>query len=249
MVHRLSSMRLIVRLEIENTGSIFSYIATAIGASGGDIVAVDLIQSRRDVVVRDITIQVENRAHGDRHRPGPGGAARRQGGQRLGPGVPGAPRRQDRGEAQGAGEDPRRPLAWSTRPGVADVCRAIAEDPDKAFTLTIKRNTVAVVTDGTAVLGLGDIGPAAALPVMEGKAMLFKEFAGVDAFPICLDTKDPDEIVAHREGHRPGLRRHQPGGHLRAPLLRNRGAAEGGAGHPRLPRRPARHRRGGAGRR
>jgi malate dehydrogenase (oxaloacetate-decarboxylating) len=80
-------------------------------------------------------------------------------------------------------------------PGVARVCEAIHKDPEKAFTLTIKKNTVAVVTDGTAVLGLGDIGPAAALPVMEGKAMLFKEFAGVDAFPICLNTKDPDEIV------------------------------------------------------
>src|SRR5258706_13004227 len=72
---------------------------------------------------------------------------------------------------------------------------AIAEDPSKVFNLTIKRNTIAVVTDGTAVVGLGDIGPAAALPVMEGKAMLFKEFAGIDAFPICLDTKDVDEIV------------------------------------------------------
>jgi malate dehydrogenase (oxaloacetate-decarboxylating) len=80
-------------------------------------------------------------------------------------------------------------------PGVARVCEAIQQDPEKAFTLTIKKNTVAIVTDGTAVLGLGDIGPAAALPVMEGKAMLFKEFAGVDAFPICLNTKDPDEIV------------------------------------------------------
>jgi malate dehydrogenase (oxaloacetate-decarboxylating) len=80
-------------------------------------------------------------------------------------------------------------------PGVARVCEAIHRDPEKAYALTIKRNTVAVVTDGTAVLGLGDIGPAAALPVMEGKAMLFKEFAGVDAFPICLATKDPNEIV------------------------------------------------------
>ena len=80
-------------------------------------------------------------------------------------------------------------------PGVARVCQAIYQDPDKAFQYTIKRNTVAVVSDGTAVLGLGDIGPQAAMPVMEGKAMLFKEFAGVDAFPICLDTKDPDEIV------------------------------------------------------
>src|SRR4029450_2284039 len=80
-------------------------------------------------------------------------------------------------------------------PGGDRICEAIHDDPEKAFTLTIKKNTVAVVTDGTAVLGLGDIGPAAAMPVMEGKAMLFKEFAGVDAFPICLNTKDPDEIV------------------------------------------------------
>ena len=81
-------------------------------------------------------------------------------------------------------------------PGVARVSMAIHEDPAKAWALTIKGNTVAVVSDGTAVLGLGDIGPAAAMPVMEGKAMLFKEFAGVDAFPLCLDTKDTDEIVA-----------------------------------------------------
>ena len=87
-------------------------------------------------------------------------------------------------------------LSMAYTPGVARVCLAIAEDRAKAFQYTIKRNTVAVVTDGSAVLGLGDIGPEAAMPVMEGKAMLFKEFGGVDAFPICLDTKDPDEIVA-----------------------------------------------------
>ncbi len=81
-------------------------------------------------------------------------------------------------------------------PGVARVCKAIEDDPDKAFQYTIKRNTVAIVSDGTAVLGLGDIGPRAAMPVMEGKAVLLKEFAGVDGFPICLDTTDVDEIVA-----------------------------------------------------
>src|SRR3954470_10225178 len=80
-------------------------------------------------------------------------------------------------------------------PGVARVSMAIAQNPDDARRLTIKRNTVAVVTDGSAVLGLGNIGPLAALPVMEGKAALFKRFAGIDAFPICLGTQDPDEIV------------------------------------------------------
>ncbi|HWO49356.1 MAG TPA: NAD-dependent malic enzyme, partial [Solirubrobacterales bacterium] len=86
-------------------------------------------------------------------------------------------------------------LSMAYTPGVARVCTEIAGDRAKAFEYTIKKNTVAVVTDGSAVLGLGDIGPEAAMPVMEGKAMLFKEFAAVDAFPICLSTKDPDEIV------------------------------------------------------
>ena len=96
---------------------------------------------------------------------------------------------------QGAGDHPRYALN-GLHPGVARVCEAIAAEPRKAWQLTIKGNSVAVVSDGSAVLGLGDIGPEAALPVMEGKAMLFKEFAGIDAYPICLRTKDPEEIVA-----------------------------------------------------
>ena len=87
-------------------------------------------------------------------------------------------------------------LSTAYTPGVAEPCRKIAADPDAVWEYTTRGNMVAVVTDGTAVLGLGDIGPLAALPVMEGKALLFKEFAGVDAVPLCLDTKDPDEIVA-----------------------------------------------------
>ncbi len=86
-------------------------------------------------------------------------------------------------------------LAMAYTPGVGRVCKAIANDPSQVYNLTIKANTVAIVTDGSAVLGLGNLGPEAALPVMEGKAMLFKEFAGIDAFPICLDTQDPEEII------------------------------------------------------
>ena len=136
---------------------------------------------------------------------------------------------------------------WPTRrasPGCArDRC-----GPDKVRALTIKRNTVAVVTDGTAVLGLGNIGPKAAMPVMEGKAMLFQQFAGVDAWPICLDTKDTDEIIAIVKAIAPGF-----GGinleDIAAPaLLRDRGAAAARARHPRLPRRSAWHRCRGAGR-
>src|SRR6058998_678191 len=96
-------------------------------------------------------------------------------------------------------------LSMAYTPGVARVFRAIAEDPAKVWNLTIKQNTVAVVTDGTAVLGLGDIGAEAAMPVMEGKAMLFKEFAGVDAWPLCLATKDVDEIVAAVTAIAPGF--------------------------------------------
>ena len=86
-------------------------------------------------------------------------------------------------------------LAMAYTPGVARICSSIHDDPSLVHTYTVKKNTVAIVTDGSAVLGLGDIGPAAALPVMEGKALLFKEFAGVDAYPICLDTAGPDEVV------------------------------------------------------
>src|SRR5213076_1315196 len=96
-------------------------------------------------------------------------------------------------------------LSMVYTPGVARVCLAIADDPDKAFQYTIKRNTVAFVSDGSAVLGLGDIGPRAAMPVMEGKCCLFKEFAGVDAFPICLQTTDAEEIVRTVEAIAPAF--------------------------------------------
>ena len=96
-------------------------------------------------------------------------------------------------------------LSLAYTPGVAQPCLEIAKDPENSYRYTGRGNTVAVVTDGTAVLGLGDIGPAAALPVMEGKALLMKRFAGLDAWPVCLDTKDPDEIVAICKAIAPGI--------------------------------------------
>ena len=96
-------------------------------------------------------------------------------------------------------------LSMAYTPGVGRVCTAIHRNPEEVYKLTIKRNTVAIVTDGTAVLGLGNIGPQAAMPVMEGKAMLFKEFAGIDAFPICLDAKNADEVVAAVRAIAPGF--------------------------------------------
>ena len=105
------------------------------------------------------------------------------------------------------------------------MCSAIAENPEDVRRLTIKRNTVAVVTDGSAVLGLGNIGAAASLPVMEGKAALFKQFAGVDAWPVCLDTQDTDTIVEIVRATGTGVRRYQPRGHRCPAMLRDRGAA------------------------
>ena len=118
----------------------------------------------------------------------------------------------------------REALSLAYTPGVAEVCSAIHEDERLARTYTWRSRLVAVVSDGTAVLGLGNIGPAAALPVMEGKAALFSEFAGLNAVPIVLSTTDPDEIVEHRRAHRAVLRRDQPRGHLGAAVLRDRGS-------------------------
>ena len=143
----------------------------------------------------------------------------------LRPHLPAAPGRQDLGRVEGAAARPATTCRWPTRPGVGRVSLALAAHPEDVAKLTIKGNAVAVVTDGSAVLGLGNIGPGAALPVMEGKAALFKRFADIDAWPICLDTQDTDEIVAHRPGDLARLRRHQPRGHLGAALLRDRAPA------------------------
>lgn len=192
-IQQTAGLSLILRLKIHSNAG-FSQIATAIGNAGGDIIAVDVIHVGKEYVIRDVTVNV----HNDAHREQVVEALRQLDGVEI-------VNVSDRtflmhlgGKIEIQAKTPvknRDDLSRVYTPGVARVCTAIQEDPAKAFQLTIKRNTVAVVTDGTAVLGLGDIGPEAALPVMEGKAMLFKQFADVDAFPVCLDTKDPEEII------------------------------------------------------
>ncbi|HSC91588.1 MAG TPA: NAD-dependent malic enzyme [Gaiellaceae bacterium] len=194
-MHHSASFSAVVRVHLDNTPGTFGRFAGAIGEAGGLLDAIDLVRVQGDEKVRDVTVLADNAAHMDRIVE----AARS---------VPGVwvEHVSDRtflmhlgGKIEVVPKSPvrtRDDLSMAYTPGVARVSSAIAADPAKVWNLTIKANTVAVVSDGTAVLGLGDIGPEAALPVMEGKAMLFKEFAGVDAFPLCLSTTDPDEIVA-----------------------------------------------------
>ena len=185
---------LTLRVELPHESGTLSKVTAAISKVGCAIVAVDTVEAGGDGTIREITIDCESQDHRGRvikavqsvqeaklvettdrtfelHRRG-----------KIYTGLSSALKTRD-------------DLSMAYTPGVARVCTAIAENRQKAFKYTIKANTVAVVTDGTAVLGLGDIGPEAAMPVMEGKAMLFKEFADVDAFPIALDTKDPEKII------------------------------------------------------
>jgi malate dehydrogenase (oxaloacetate-decarboxylating) len=186
---------LTIRVEIADRPGMLGRVATAIGDAGGTIGAVDLVAVEDGRTVRDITAICSEQAEWD----GITAAIAGVDGTRVLDTTDRTFQMHLGGKIEQHSKFPlktRDDLSMAYTPGVARVCEAIQQDPDKAFQYTIKRNTVAVVSDGSAVLGLGDIGPAAAMPVMEGKAVLFKEFAGVDAFPICLDTQDPDEIVA-----------------------------------------------------
>jgi malate dehydrogenase (oxaloacetate-decarboxylating) len=179
-------------------------VASAIGDAGGTIGAVDLVQVEGNHTIRDITVATAEESDWLRLRQ----AVDALDGARVLDATDRTLQLHVGGKIELQNKTPlktRDDLSMAYTPGVARVCRVIHEDPDKAFQYTIKRNTVAVVSDGTAVLGLGDIGPRAAMPVMEGKAMLFKEFGAVDAFPICLDTRDPDEIVACVRALSPGF--------------------------------------------
>ncbi|MEI6448151.1 MAG: NAD-dependent malic enzyme [Actinomycetes bacterium] len=186
---------LTIRVELLHHPGMLGSVTTAIGNSGGTIGAVDLVEVEGDVTLRDITVMAADRAHWDRIIDSINsveGAHVVDTTDRTFLMHVGGKIEQHNKHAVKTRDD----LSMAYTPGVARVCKAIADEPDKAFQYTIKRNTVAIVSDGTAVLGLGDIGPRAAMPVMEGKAVLLKEFAGVDGFPICLDTTDVDEIVA-----------------------------------------------------
>ncbi len=189
-----SNYRLTVRLELQNKPGTFDRVTHFLSKVKANLGAIDIVEAFRDHITRDITFDVLNEAHGERVLQK---LAKVRGVKLI--------QASDRifllhlgGKISVQSKMPiktRTQLSMAYTPGVARVSTAIGEDRSKVYNLTIKSNAVAVVSDGSAILGLGNLGPEAALPVMEGKAMLFKEFAGIDAWPICLATQDVDEIV------------------------------------------------------
>jgi malate dehydrogenase (oxaloacetate-decarboxylating) len=185
---------LTIRVEIDDRPGMLGKVASAIGETGGTIGSVDLVDLDSGKTLRDITVEASDLSDWATITAAIDGVE----GARVIDTTDRTFMLHMGGKIEVTNKHPLRTrddLSMAYTPGVARVCQAIAEDRSRAFQYTIKRNTVAVVSDGTAVLGLGDIGPEAAMPVMEGKCMLFKEFGGVDAFPICLRSQDPDEIV------------------------------------------------------
>jgi malate dehydrogenase (oxaloacetate-decarboxylating) len=199
-----SNYRLTVRLELANAPGMFAKVAAILAEEGANLGAVDIVSATADSMIRDVTFDVQSEAHGEKVLARIGAlpdvevlsASDRIFLLHLG------------GKIRVQSKFPittRNLLSMVYTPGVGRVSQAIAKDKAKAYAFTGKGNTVAIVTDGSAVLGLGNLGPEAALPVMEGKAMLFKEFAGIDAWPICLNTQDPDEIVRAVQAIAPGF--------------------------------------------
>jgi len=198
------SYSITVRLELPAGGTAISRLTTAVEKAGGIVTALDVTASGHDRLRIDVTCAASDTDHAqdivEALRALEGVVVHKVSDRtflmHLG------------GTIEMASKHPirnRDDLSMVYTPGVARVCEAIAANPEDARRLTVKRNSVAVVTDGSAVLGLGNIGPAAALPVMEGKAALFKRFAGIDAWPLCLDTQDPDEIVSIVKAVSPGF--------------------------------------------
>lgn len=198
------SNSLTIRLELPGRATAISELTSAVERVGGLLTGLDITRSDANRLQVDLTVSARDAEHGDEMV-----AEIKQ--------VDGltVSKVSDRtflahlgGKIEITSKSPirnRDDLSMVYTPGVARVCLAIADHPEDARRLTIKRNTVAVVTDGTAVLGLGNIGPLAAMPVMEGKAALFKRFAGIDAFPLCLNTTDADEIVSVVKAIAPGF--------------------------------------------
>ena len=189
------SFSLTIRIQIPNRAGTLAAVTQAIAAIGGNLGQISLIERNLKISIRQLTVDAYSTEHAEKivaavkaipdvtllkvsdrtfelHRGGKIHIQSRQ------------------------GLTSQSDLAMAYTPGVGRICKAIASEPEQVFSLTIKSNAVAIVTDGSAVLGLGNLGPEAALPVMEGKAMLFKEFSGIDAFPICLATQDSDSIIA-----------------------------------------------------
>ncbi|HEV2927954.1 MAG TPA: NAD-dependent malic enzyme [Propionibacteriaceae bacterium] len=198
------SYSITVRLEVPAGGQTVSQLTTAVESAGGSVTALDVTASGHERLRIDVTMAARDTDHADqlveamRAVPGVvvGKVSDRTFLMHLG------------GKIEMASKHPirnRDDLSMIYTPGVARVCLAIAKNKDDARRLTIKRNSIAVITDGSAVLGLGNIGPEAALPVMEGKAALFKRFAGIDAWPLCLDTQDVEEIIAVVRAVAPGF--------------------------------------------
>ncbi|GAA2091245.1 NAD-dependent malic enzyme [Streptomyces albiaxialis] len=198
------SYSMTVRLEVPAGGTAVSQITTVVESSGGSVTGLDVTASGHERLRIDVTIAASSTDHADEivsklsaiEGVALGKVSDRTFLMHLG------------GKIEMSSKHPirnRDDLSMIYTPGVARVCTQIAENPEDARRLTIKRNSVAVVTDGSAVLGLGNIGPQAALPVMEGKAALFKRFAGIDAWPLCLDTQDTDAIVEIVKAIAPGF--------------------------------------------
>lgn len=179
-------------------------VTTEISRAAGDVRAVDMVHVSGDYITCDITVDATSVEHGEqiteRVREMPGVEVANVTDRTFMLHLGGKIEMHNRTPVKTHSD-----LSMAYTPGVARVCMAIHDDPENVFALTIKKNTVAVVTDGTAVLGLGDIGPQAAMPVMEGKCMLFKEFADIDAWPICLDTKDPEQMAQTVKAIAPGF--------------------------------------------
>jgi malate dehydrogenase (oxaloacetate-decarboxylating) len=199
-----SNYRLTVRLELANKPGVFARVAALLAEEQANLGAVDIVSATKARMVRDVTFDAQSEAHGEHVLARLAAladvtvisASDRIFLLHLG------------GKIRVEGKIPvstRNVLSMVYTPGVGRVVQAIARDKSKAYAFTTKCNSVAIVTDGSAVLGLGNLGPEAALPVMEGKAMLFKELAGIDAWPICLNTQDPDEIVRIVQGIAPGF--------------------------------------------